>query len=128
MPSEQQIRPGHVHQLNAQGVTIEHAIDHLVDAATGVVKSQLELARLDLQATMRRVLRSGALVVVGTALIAGACVALALLAYAMFPDHVPPEQRLAILAAVSGASGIGLALVGVRHLKSNGVTRSHGGH
>jgi len=107
---------------------MEHAIDHLVEAATGVVKNQLELARLDLQVTMRRVLRSGALIVVGAFLVGGACVALALLAYALFPDDVPPEQRLAILAAVSGGGGIALALIGVRQLKSNGATTANGSH
>jgi hypothetical protein len=116
----------HAPHLGTHDVTMEHAIDHMVEAASGVVKNQLELARLDLQVTMRRVLRSGALIVVGALLVAGACVALALLAYALFPDDVPPEQRLAILAAVSGGTGIGLALGGARQLKSNGAVRSNG--
>jgi hypothetical protein len=121
-------RHAHAAHLGTQDVTMEHAIDHLVDAATGVVKNQLELARLDLQSTTRRLLRSGALIVVGALLVAGACVALALMAYALFPDHVPPEQRLGILAAVTGGGGIVLAFVGVRQLKSNGTGRSNGSH
>jgi hypothetical protein len=127
MPAEQP-RHAHVPPVGTHDMTMEHAIDHLVDAATGVVKNQLELARLDLQATMRRMLRSGALIVVGAMFVAGACVALALMAYASFPDDVPPEQRLGIIAAVSGVAGVALALLGARQLKSNGSVRSHGGH
>jgi hypothetical protein len=117
MPTGAQARSA---QVGGQGPTIEHAVDHLVEAATGVVKNQLELARLDVQVTLRRTLRSGLLLAVGALLLGGTCVALALMAYALFPDHVPPERRLAILAAVGAVAGGTLTAIGVRGLKPNG--------
>jgi uncharacterized membrane protein YqjE len=107
-------------RLGVQGLTIESAIDHLVDAAQGVVENQLELARLDVEQTMARVLRSAVFVIVGACLLAGAAVALAMAAYAAMPDAYPPEQRLAMIAGVSGVLGIGLTLLGARRVGAHG--------
>jgi hypothetical protein len=106
--------------LGVQGVTIESAIDHLVDAAQGVVENQLELARLEVEATVGRVLRSAALVVVGALLLAGAAVAIAMAAYEAFPPTVEPAQRLATIAGVTGVLGIVLAAIGATRMGSHG--------
>ncbi len=107
-------------QLGVQAVTIESAIDHLVDAAQGVVENQLELARLEVESTVGRVLRSAVLVVIGALLLAGAGVAIAMAAYEAFPPAVTPAARLAIIAGVTGVLGLVLAAVGVARMGSHG--------
>jgi hypothetical protein len=124
MAVEVQSRAAHA-PLGANALTIDHAVDHLVEAATGVVKNQLELARLDLQAMLGRVLRGAALVVVGALLLGGAALAFAAMAYALFPGHVPPEQRLAILGGVSTGGGLAFLAAGAMHLRRQGG-RSNG--
>jgi len=106
-------------QLGVQGLTIEGAIDHLVDAAQAVVENQLELGRLEVELTVGRVLSSGAYVLVGAVLIGIATVTLAMAAYELFPQY-PPTQRLAILAAASGAIGAGLTAIGLRRMRAHG--------
>ncbi len=112
-------RPATIH-LGAQSVTIEAAIDHLVDAAQGVVENQLELARLELELTAHRVLRGTVLLVVGALLLGGACVALAIAGYEAFPPEVTPAQRLLAITAVAGVLGLVLALAGARSMRAHG--------
>ena len=109
-------------ELGGQGLTIDTAVDHLVDAAQGVVRDQFELARLDLEVVVSRILRGAALVIVGVLFLAGAGVALAIAGYAMLPDSYPPEQRLAIIAGVSAVVGVALATLGAYRM------RAHVGH
>lgn len=106
--------------LGVQGVTIETAIDHLVDAAQGVVENQFELARLEVEATLGRALRSAVLVIVGALLLVGAAIAIAMAAYEAFPPTVTPAQRLAIIAGVTGVLGVVIAGVGVTRMGSHG--------
>jgi uncharacterized membrane protein YqjE len=107
-------------RLGVHGVTIDAAIDHLVDAAQGVVQNQLELARLDVELTVARVLRGMALAAVGLFFLAGAGVAITMAAYAAFPDGYPPEQRLAIIAGVCAVLGTGFVLVGMHRVRRHG--------
>jgi uncharacterized membrane protein YqjE len=107
-------------RLGVNGVTIEAAIDHLVDAAQGVVQNQLELARIDVQVTANRVLRGAALATVGIFLLAGAGVALAMAAYAIFPDSYPPEQRLTIIAGAAAILGTALVMLGIHRVRGHG--------
>ena len=107
-------------RLGVQGLAVETAIDHLVDAAQGVVENQLELTRLDVEQTIGRVLRSAVFVVVGAALLAGAAIALALAGYAAMPDGYPPEERLAIVGGAVGVVGLVLTLVGLRRMNRHG--------
>ena len=107
-------------RLGVQGLTVETAIDHLVDAAQGVVENQLELARLDVEQTIGRVLRSAVFVVLGAGLLAGAAIALAMAGYAAMPDRYLPEARLAIVAGAAGVLGLVLTLVGVRRMDRHG--------
>jgi hypothetical protein len=114
-----QVRSGDV-RLGVQSLTVESAIDHLVDAAQGVVENQMELARLDVEQTIGRVLRSAALVLVGVLLLVGAIVPLAMAAYAAFPEAYSPAARLAILGGGIAAAGTGLVLLGVRRMDAHG--------
>lgn len=107
-------------RLGVQGLTIEAAIDHLVDAAQGVVENQLELARLDVEQAVARALRSTVLIVIGVVLLGGALVALAMAAYAAMPDAYPPEQRLAVIAGVAIVLGVAFSIVGVRRMGKHG--------
>ena len=107
-------------RLGVHGATIEAAIDHLVDAAQGVVQNQIELARLDLELTISRVLRGAALATVGIFLLAGAGVALTMAAYAIFPDSYPPEQRLAIIAGACAVLGTMLVMLGIHRVRGHG--------
>jgi hypothetical protein len=107
-------------RLGVQGLTVETAIDHLVDAAQGVVENQLELARLDVEQTIGRVLRSAVFVVVGAALLAGAAIAFGMAGYAAMPDGYPTEGRLAIVAGAVGVLGFVLTLVGLRRMDRHG--------
>lgn len=106
--------------LGVQSLTVENAIDHLVEAAQGVVENQLELAKLDVELTVGRVARGGTLVGIGLILLALAAAFLAAAAYAAFPASWPPEQRLAIVAAVYAVLGTAFAMTGVRHARTHG--------
>jgi uncharacterized membrane protein YqjE len=107
-------------RLGVHGVTIEAAIDHLVDAAQGVVQNQLELARLDLEVTLSRAMRGAVLALVGVLFLAGAGVALAMAAYAVFPESYPPEQRLAIIAGACTVFGMALVMLGMHRVRGHG--------
>jgi uncharacterized membrane protein YqjE len=107
-------------RLGVHGVSIEAAIDHLVDAAQGVVQNQLELARLDLEVTVSRVLRGATIALVGVFFLAGAGVALTMAAYAVFPESYPPEQRLAIIAGACTVLGIALVMLGLHRVRDHG--------
>src|SRR5262245_52971612 len=107
-------------QLGVQSLTIESAIDHLIDAAQGVVENQLELARLEVQETVSRVVRGWAMLVLGVFLVIGAAVALAMAGYLAFPPEYPPLMRLLVIAGVAAVLGISLALLGVHRVRSHG--------
>jgi len=113
------LRSDSVH-LGVQSLTIEHAIDHLVGAAQGVVENQLELAKIEVELTVTRVIRGAAFMAVGVFLVALATAILAVAAYAAFPATWPPEQRLAIIAAVCAVLGAGLAAFGGRRMRRHG--------
>jgi hypothetical protein len=105
--------------LGVQSLTIETAIDHLVDAAQGVVENQLELAKLEVELTASRVMSGAAVVAVGVFLLIGAVATVAMAAYVMMPA-VAPEQRLGLIAAVCAVLGIGLTMLGVRRVRGDG--------
>jgi hypothetical protein len=106
-------RPGEM-QLGVQSVSIEGAIDHLVEAAQGVVENELELARLELEVTLRHFVQRAVLVLLGALLLGGAAVALAVMGYEAFPPDVPSVERLGVIAGVTGLLGLVLALLGLR--------------
>ena len=106
--------------LGVQSLTVENAIDHLVEAAQGVVENQLELAKLDVELTLGRVVRGAVLAGVGLILLALAAAFLAAAAYAAFPAIWPPEQRFAIVAAVYAVLGTVVATMGVRQARNHG--------
>jgi len=105
--------------LGVQSLTIETAIDHLVEAAQGVVENQLELAKFEVELTASRVLGGTAAILVGVFLLFGAVAVLAMAAYVMLPE-IPPAQRLGVIAGVYAALGLGLTLMGVRRVRGNG--------
>ena len=107
-------------QLGVHPLSVEHAIDHLVGAAQGVVENQIDLARLEVEVTVGRLVRGGVLGVAGAFLMAVAVVALAIAAYAVFPTAYTPAQRLAVVAAACGFAGIVVAAIGVRRMGSHG--------
>lgn len=119
MAVPERTRPVPVH-LGVEGLTIERAIDHLVDAAQGVVENQVELARLELELTAGRVLRGAVLVLVGAVLLGGACVALGMAGYAVFPPEYPPVERLLVIAGAAAVVGLVLALAGGRSVRAHG--------
>ena len=105
--------------LGVQGLTIESAIDHLVDAAQGVVENQLALAKLEVELTASRVMSGAAIMAVGVFLVIGAVTCVAMAAYVMMPT-VAPEQRLGLIAGVCALLGIGLTMMGVRRVRGDG--------
>jgi putative superfamily III holin-X len=107
-------------ELGIRPLSIEHAIDNLVGAAQGVVENQIGLARLEVEVTLGRMVRSGGLVAAGAFLIAVAIVALAMAAYVVLPPAYTAAQRLAVVAAASGFAGILVASIGVRRMGSHG--------
>jgi hypothetical protein len=113
-----QDRPGAVH-LGTQGLTVEQAIDYLVDAAQGVVESQLELARLDLELAAARMMQGVMRLAVGALLLGGAGVALAMAAYEALPPSMTPVERLLVIGGSCVVLGLGLVLGGMRRLRRN---------
>jgi len=105
--------------LGVQSLTIETAIDHLIEAAQGVVENQLELAKLELELTASRVLSGAAVTAVGVFLLFGALTAVAMATYVMLPTMMP-EARLGLIAGVSAVLGIGLTMLGVRRVRGDG--------
>jgi hypothetical protein len=105
--------------LGAQPLTIEAAIDHLVEAGQGIVKSELELFKLEAQVTAGRLAKGIALMLVGAFLLVGAAVALAIAGYHAFPPDVTPVARLAIIAGACAALGIGLAFFGMHRMRAH---------
>src|SRR5262245_50081346 len=114
------VRSESVHHLGVQSLTMEHAFDNLVEAAQGVVENQLELAKLEVELTVSRVVRGAALSAVGVFLLALAVTMAAAAAYAAFPPAWLPEQRLALIAAVCAVLGSGLAWLGARRIRAHG--------
>jgi hypothetical protein len=104
--------------IGAQPLTIEAAIDHLVEAGQGIVKSELELAKLEAQVTATRFAKAAGLVLVGAFLLASAAVAFAMVGYEAFPPEVSPLVRLAIIAGTSTVLGLTFALLGMRGMRA----------
>jgi hypothetical protein len=105
--------------LGAQPLTIEAAIDHLVEAGQGIVKSELELAKLEAQVTASRLAKGIALMLVGVFLLGGGAVALAMAGYHAFPPDVTPVARLALIAGACALLGTGLALFGMQRMRAH---------
>ena len=117
IPAHARSEPVH---LGVQSLTMEHAIDHLVEAAQGVVENQLELAKLEVELTVSRIVRGASMLAVGVFLLALAVTMAAMAAYAAFPATWPPEQRLALITAVCAVLGSGLAWLGARRVRAHG--------
>jgi hypothetical protein len=105
--------------IGAQPLTIEAAIDHLVEAGQGIVKSELELAKLEAQVTATRLAKAAGLVLVGAFLLAGAAVAFAMAGYEAFPPEVSPLVRLTVIAGTCTVLGLTLALLGMRRMRAH---------
>ncbi len=103
-------------EVGVQSLTVEGAIEHLVDAATGVVENEIELAKLEVKVTAARLLRGAAMIAVGAMLLGGAAVALAIAGYQLFPPGVTPVERLAIIAGVCAVLGATLVAVGAHRM------------
>ena len=108
-------------EFQEPGLTLEGAIDHLVGAAQGVVENEIQLAKLEARVTAARIVRGGALVLVGAFLLAVAVVALGMAGYDAFPPDVTPVVRLAIIAGVAGVLGIVLAAAGAHRIRTPGT-------
>jgi hypothetical protein len=104
--------------LGVQSLTVEGAIEHLVDAATGVVQNELQLATLEAKVTAERLLRGTAMLLVGALLLGGAAVALAMVGYQAFPPDVTPAVRLTIIAGVCVVLGGLLSALGMHRMRT----------
>jgi len=94
--------------------TIEGAVDRLAEAARSVIAGQIDVARLDVKVAGNRLVRSGALVVVGVLALGMAWTALMLAAYVHLAPRLSPEGRLVSIALVHGLFGLVLLLGGWR--------------
>ncbi len=119
MAVEAHARPSALH-LGVQGVTLETAVTHLVEAAQGVVENQLELTRLDFELALARIAGGAAFVVVGAFLVGGAGVALAMAGYVALPADMPALERLLIVAGVAAALGAIVIAVGAQRMRGHG--------
>jgi len=94
--------------------TIEGAVDRLAEAARSVIAGQIDVARMDVKVAGNRLVRSGALVVVGVLALGMAWTALMLAAYVHLAPRLSPEGRLVSIALAHGLFGLVLLLGGLR--------------
>ena len=94
--------------------TIEAAVDRLAEAARSVIAGQIDVARLDVKVAGNRLVRSGALVVVGVLALGMAWTVLMLAAYVHLAPRLSPEGRLVSIAIANGLFGLVLLLAGWR--------------
>jgi hypothetical protein len=98
----------------AEPPTVSGAIDRVVDAAQHVVTDQLDLARIETLTAARRLLGSGVLFLIGSALLLGAWATLAVAAYHLLEPQLAPVERLLVIAAANAVVGLCMLLGGVR--------------
>ena len=88
--------------------TVSSALDRVVDAAQGVVSSQVDLARLELSALAEDALRSGVVAALGVFFVLTAWIAIQVAAYGALEGVLAPAGRLGLIAVVNLAVGTGL--------------------
>lgn len=104
----------------AAGTTVSGALDRVVDAAQGVVTTQVDLARLELATVAEDVLKSGVAAALGVFFVLVAWVAIQVAAYGALDGVLAPAGRLGLIAVVN--LGIGTGLI------SSAVRRGDDGH
>jgi Putative Actinobacterial Holin-X, holin superfamily III len=93
--------------------SVTESLDRMVDAAQKVVGDEVSLLRMEVSAAVSRALRSGAMLFLGTVLLAIGWVIVQMAAFHLLAPRLGTLGTLAALAAVNLLPGIAL-LMGVR--------------
>lgn len=97
--------------------TVTHALEHLVEATQGVIKDQLELARIEVRETVRDSLVGAAALLVGGVFLLIAWTTLSMATYVLLIHWVAPWASLCIVAGVNLAIGAAVAAYGGTRLR-----------
>lgn len=97
--------------------TVGHALQHLADATQGVIRNQLDLARLEAKQAAGVSFRGATALVLGGVLLLVAWVALSVAAYTALLRSVAPWASLCIVAAVNAVLGGGAVAYGMTRLR-----------
>lgn len=105
----------------AEEPTVTGAIDRVVDAAEGLVKDEINLARMNLEATIVGTFAGSALVAVGAVLGLGAWTVLMIAAYELLLMHGSQVVSLAAVGALNAILAVAFVAAGTARLRQPSV-------
>lgn len=88
--------------------SVTDSLDRVVDAAQNVVADQVELLRVEVASAVTSALHSGAMLCVGTALLALGWVLVLMVGFQLLAPRLGPLGALAVLAAINLIGGTAL--------------------
>jgi hypothetical protein len=100
------------------GPSAVQALERLADGAQGVIRDQLELARLEARDAVLGSLTGAAAALGGTIFFLIGWVALSMAAYTLLLGGLPPWISLVVVAAVNLALGAGASGWGIARLRN----------
>lgn len=104
--------------LDDDGPSAVHALERLADGAQGVVRDQLELARIEARDAVLGSLSGAAAALVGTIFFLIGWVAISLAGYTLLLTRLPPWSSFVVVAAVNLTLGVGAAAWGISRMRN----------
>jgi hypothetical protein len=106
----------------AEEPTVTGALDRAVDAVEGLVTDEINLARVNLEATIVGTFAGSALVAVGGILGLGAWTVLMIAAYELLLMHTSQPASLAVIAGINVILAIAFMAAGAARLRQPSET------
>jgi len=103
---------------NDNGPSAVQALERLADGAQGVVRDQLELARIEARDAVLGSLSGASAALVGAIFLITGWTALSLAAYTLLLATLPPWASFVVVAAVNLALGTGAAAWGMHRMRN----------
>ena len=100
------------------GPSAVQALERLADGAQGVIRDQLELARIEARDAVLNSLTGAASAVVGSIFFLIGWIALSLAGYSLLVTRLPPWTSFVVVAAVNLALGAGAAVWGINRMRN----------
>ena len=100
------------------GPSAVQALERRADGAQGVIRDQLELARIETRDAVLNSLTGAASAMVGAIFFFVGWVALSLAGYSLLVTRLPPWTSFVVVAAVNLALGAGAAIWGINRMRN----------
>jgi uncharacterized membrane protein YqjE len=106
------------HHEDSNGPSAVQALEKLADGVQGVIRDQLELARIEGRDAVLGSLTGAASTMVGGIFFLIGWVALSMAAYTLLVTRLPPWTSFVVVAAVNLALGAGAAVWGINRMRN----------